>query len=265
MNRDTLKSMLRAYRQGTMEEDVLLEALARLPFQEATSALLDTHRGIRQGFPEVVFGQNKPAEQIEDLIRVLSGGGTSNVLVTRLNDQKAACLKGRFGDVMEWDRDGGIALWRYHDIPISGEGTILVVSAGSSDLKVCREAVFTARAMGNSVQELLDVGVAGLHRLLAHLDPLRQASVVVVVAGMEGALASVVGGLVEVPVIAVPTSVGYGAAFQGLSALLTMLNSCSSAVSVVNIDNGFGAGYVASLINRQSRNREDSLLREDGP
>lgn len=250
MNRQLLAQVLAEFKEGLRTQDEVLEAIAREPFREVAGALVDTHRSLRTGFPEVVYGEGKDAELIVDIVRALSEEGHQNILVTRLDASKGGRLTQEWGERLEFDAVARCALLRNVPAENTGRGRILVVSAGSSDAPVAREAVFTARAMGNEVDELVDVGVAGLHRLLSHLDRLRSAQVVVVVAGMEGALASVVGGLVAVPVVAVPTSVGYGASYGGVAALFSMINSCAAGVSVVNIDNGFGAGYVASLINR---------------
>jgi len=212
-------------------------------------ANVDHHRSRRKGFPEVIFGQNKSTEQVvriaEEIIR-----HESTVLATRLSIDALDALSSRFPDGDRNDTARTFVVGMPEPDRESTHGTILVVSAGTSDMKVAEEAVVTVRAMKNAVQSLYDVGVAGIHRLLARRETIMSASCIIVVAGMEGALASVVGGLVNVPVIACPTSVGYGASFNGLAALLTMLNSCASGVTVVNIDNGFGAGYAASLINR---------------
>lgn len=229
------------------------EALVKIkvaPFEDLGYAKVDLQRGIRQGVPEVIYGAGKTAEQIADIARSLRNAGQTCVLVTRLDAQKAALVQERLGEP---------EAFTYYDTPRigmvgeapqpDGNGTIVVAAAGTSDLPVAEEAALVAEALGNKVQRLYDVGVAGLHRLLAHAEDIAAAQVIIAVAGMEGALASVVGGMASCPVIAVPTSVGYGASFGGVAALLAMLNSCASGVSVVNIDNGFGAGYQASLIN----------------
>jgi len=221
--------------------------LRRLPFEEIENAMIDHHRTIRQGFPEVIYGESKRVSQIVAIMEKMKEAG-SNILVTRLDEKKAATLKDYFPK-SRYDAVARTLVLKTHSVDVTGLGTILVVCAGTSDIPVAREAVVTAELMGNRVETLYDVGISGLHRLLSKKEILFSANVLVVVAGMEGALPSVVGGLVSRPVIAVPTSVGYGIGLQGLSALLAMLNSCAAGVTVVNIDNGFGAGYAASLIN----------------
>ncbi len=243
--------LLEKVRQGSMSPEQGLERLKHLPFEDLGFARVDHHRTLRQGFPEVIFAPGKKPEQIVAIVKSLLRQ-KSNILVTRSDIAtykrvRRITAKARFHASAQ-------AITVVHDTKIYGEGTIYVVCAGTSDIPVAEEAALTARLMGNKVQTTYDVGVAGIHRLLNIRESLTQASVVVVVAGMEGALASVVGGLLSVPVIAVPTSIGYGSSFGGLSSLLAMLNSCASNVVVVNIDNGFGAGYVASLINRKRKN-----------
>jgi len=225
-----------------------LEELAHLPFVDTPHARVDTHRALRMGLPEVVFGPGKTVEQIVGIVRVLLGEGQT-VLATRVEtDVAEAVLREIPGG--EYDPAARLLWYGPREVPVVGKGTIAVVAAGTSDSPVSLEAAGVALRFGNRVETLFDVGVAGLHRLLASSEVLRASRVLIVVAGMEGALPSVVGGLVDKPVIAVPTSVGYGASFQGISALLGMLTSCASNVAVVNIDNGFGAAYVATLINR---------------
>lgn len=246
MDKTEILDLLRRIQNGeTTPEDALLK-LKLLPFEDIGYAKIDYHRGIRQGVPEVIYGQNKSPEQIAGIVRTMEEGGMNNILITRMSPEAAATLRMQ-------------TTFEYHPIPKVGivgrtekhlVGSVVIASGGTSDMAVCEEAALTAEVLGNKVTRLYDVGVAGLHRLLSHLDTLMQARVVIAVAGMEGALASVVGGLVDCPVIAVPTSVGYGASFGGFSALLSMLNSCASGVSVVNIDNGFGAGYLSSMINK---------------
>lgn len=243
-----LRELLGKVREGTIEIDEALEKLRTLPFEDIGFASIDHHRHLRRGFPEVIYGRRKKVEQIITIIGKMVERG-ENVLVTRLTDGKAKIIQKRFPK-SQYYPNGRILTLVTRPIEREGKGTILVVSAGTADIPVAEEAVITAQFMGNEVQTLFDVGVSGLHRLLENKDILMQASVIVVVAGMEGALPSIVGGLVNKPVIAVPTSAGYGASFGGISALLGMLNSCASGVTVVNIDNGFGAGYAASLINR---------------
>ncbi len=250
MDRQDLRKLLAAVQKGDQTLDEALETLARLPFRVLPDATLDTHRSVRTGYPEVVFGLGKTGDQIARISASLYEAG-NNVLITKLDEPRATLLLEQFpADVVDWSPDAGCALVKHHPVVQLGRGSVGVVAAGTSDLPVAREAVFTARALGNEVQEFYDVGVAGVHRLLHHHQALRECAVLVVVAGMEGALPSVVGGLVMAPLIAVPTSVGYGAAFGGIAALLGMLNCCSPGVTVVNIDNGFGAAYAASLINR---------------
>ena len=224
-----------------------MDRLRHLPFEDLGFAKVDHHRRLRAGMPEVIFGQGKTPAQVAGIFARLAKHG-GNVLATRADVKQFAAVKKKLRRVTYHDKAKAITL--VQDEAVYGKGTIAVVSAGTSDIPVAEEAVVTAQIMGNAVERLYDVGVAGIHRLLAHRPVLTKARVVIVCAGMEGALPSVVGGLVGVPVIAVPTSIGYGAAFQGMAALLGMMNSCASNVSVVNIDNGFGAGYVASLINR---------------
>jgi hypothetical protein len=242
-----LRQLLEELAAGQITVEAALQRLETLPFEELGFACLDHHRALRCGFPEVIFGQGKTAEQVETVFTRLAATG-GNVLATRVSPEAARRVLDRFPGATYHDLARALTL-RQTPSPDS-PGLITIVCAGSSDLPVAEEARVTAEIMDQPTRTLYDVGVAGLHRLLARSRDLREANVVVVVAGMEGALPSVVGGLVRAPVIAVPTSVGYGASFQGLSALLTMLNSCAAGVSVVNIDNGFGAGYQAALINR---------------
>jgi len=248
MNRDQVRELLERVRAGDVETDDALESLAHMPFVDVPGARVDTHRALRAGLPEVIYAPGKTAEQIVEIVNTLRSAG-QDVLVTRVEDAVAARVGGvRSGG--EYDPQSRLLWFGAAEPALVGKGTIAVVCAGTSDLPVASEAVGVARHFGNKVELIADVGVAGLHRLLASSQALRGARVLIVVAGMEGALPSVVGGLVDKPVIAVPTSVGYGAAFGGMAALLGMLNSCASNVTVVNIDNGFGAAYVATLINR---------------
>ena len=245
---DAVRDLLRRFRAGDVSEENALEELARLPFRDLPGARLDTHRALRQGLPEVVLGTGKSAAQIREIVRAMRESG-ENVLVTRVEDRVAADVLRALPDLEH--RPEARLLWLgQQPIEPRGKGPIAVVTAGTSDAPVAEEAAIVAELFGNKVERLFDVGVAGLHRLLASLDVLRSARVLVVVAGMEGALPSVVGGLVGRPVIAVPTSVGYGSAFGGVTALLGMLNSCAPNVAAVNIDNGFGAAFLATLINR---------------
>jgi hypothetical protein len=248
MNRDQVRELLERVRAGDVETDDALESLAHMPFVDVPGARVDTHRALRAGLPEVVYAPGKTAEQIVVIVNTLRSAG-QDVLVTRVEDAVAARVSGvQSGGA--YDPQSRLRWFGAAEPALVGKGTIAVVCAGTSDLPVASEAAGVARHFGSKVELIADVGVAGLHRLLASSEALRAARVLIVVAGMEGALPSVVGGLVDKPVIAVPTSVGYGAAFGGVAALLGMLNSCASNVTVVNIDNGFGAAYVATLINR---------------
>lgn len=251
MNTD-IKNLLEGVRDGKLSVDDALLKLKMSPFEDIGYAKIDNHRAIRQGYPEVIYGAGKSSTQIEGIVKKMLETGQERILITRLSEEPSKVLS-------------GIPLFRYHpegrigivgDIPEpTGIGNIVVATGGTSDVPVAEEAALTAECFGNSVVRLYDVGVAGIHRLLFHMDEIMNASVIIAIAGMEGALATVVGGLADCPVIAVPTSVGYGASFGGLSALLSMLNSCASGVSVVNIDNGFGAGYLAGMINHMEVKR----------
>jgi len=249
MDPETLRQLLQAVASGTVTPDTALDSLRDLPFENLGFAHVDHHRALRTGHPEVIFCQGKTSAQIVTIAERLADH-QSQVLATRIEPDAASALVSRFPQA-EYDEVARTVLIAGATAPTE-KGLVTIVSAGTSDLPVAREAEITARAMGARVNSIFDVGVAGIHRLLAYREQLHTAKVIVVVAGMEGALASVVGGLVDVPVIAVPTSIGYGASFNGLAPLLTMLNSCASGVTVVNIDNGFGAGYSAALINNQS-------------
>jgi NCAIR mutase (PurE)-related protein len=242
-----LLALLEGVRAGSVAPEDAARKLRAAPFEDLGFAKVDHGRALRQGAAEVVYGEGKTAEQVCAIVRKLREGGAKTVLATRLSPEKAAALAAAAPDA-SYDPTSRLAVAGPVPEP-DGRGTICVCAAGTSDLPVAEEAARTAEALGNRVERLYDVGVAGLERLLSRLDTILAARVVVVVAGMEGALASVVGGLVDVPVVAAPTSVGYGAAFEGLAALLAMLNSCAAGVSVVNIDNGFGAGFLASRIN----------------
>jgi NCAIR mutase (PurE)-related protein len=242
-----LKALLEQVRTGEVTPDAALDQMKSLPFEDLGFAKVDHHRALRTGVPEVIFGPGKSPEHFVEIFDRLAGREHS-VLATRVSEEQVAAVVARFPAV-EHNRLARTLVLRRESEKL-GKGTIGIISAGTSDIPVAEEAAVTADVMGNDITRLFDVGVAGLHRLLSHSEELRRARVLVVCAGMEGALPSVVGGLVGVPVIAVPTSVGYGAAFGGIAALLGMINSCASNVSVVNIDNGFGAAYVASLINR---------------
>lgn len=267
MRRDQVLRLLEAVAAGSLEPDTALERMAWAPVevlgdgvdadeQEISYARVDHHRATRQGFPEVVFSQGKEPGQIAEICATLAARGTG-FLATRADERVQAALSKRFPEATVHTRARIVHLAPQEPPPRIGTGPVLVVSAGTSDLPVAEEAAVTAMAFGNSVERLYDVGVAGIHRLLRETDTLARAAVVIVVAGMEGALPSVVGGLVRGPVIAVPTSVGYGAAFGGVAALLGMLNSCAAGLTVVNIDNGFGAACAATRINQLSTGRPD--------
>lgn len=247
MTKDQLNQILSLVAGGKMDVDEAQKKLAHLSFENIDFAHIDHHRSDRKGFPEVIFGEGKTSDQIISILEVMVQK-ENIVLVTRLDREKAGRITTRFKSA-EYFEDARL-LWIKKKAPkITGTGKILVVSAGTSDIPVAREAALTAQAMGNEVQTIFDVGVAGIHRLFAHREEILNAAVIIVVAGMEGALPSVVAGMVKAPVIAVPTSIGYGTSFGGMTALLGMLNSCSSNIAVVNIDNGFGAGFMASSIN----------------
>jgi pyridinium-3,5-biscarboxylic acid mononucleotide synthase len=255
MNQTELLKILEFVQAGELAPGRAVERLKHLPFEDLGFAKVDHHRALRQGFAEVVFGKGKTPQQVAEIVRAMVRRKDSrqNILVTRADKKIFTAVKRASGKVARnakfHELSGVVTIERSPEI--TGKGTILVVSAGTSDIPVAEEALLTARMMGNRVETLYDVGVAGIHRLLEHRESkLAQARVIICVAGMEGALPSVVGGLVAAPVIAVPTSVGYGASFGGVAALLGMLNSCASNVTVVNIDNGFGAACVASCINR---------------
>jgi NCAIR mutase (PurE)-related protein len=247
MNEAQLRALMEQVREGSLDIDAALSRLRHMPFEDLGFAKVDHHRALRQGMPEVIFGTGKTPEQVVAIAaRLLENA--PNILVTRADPATAECVKKQIPGAEYFPASRAIRVWG--DRTLRGKGKIAVVCAGTSDIPVAEEAQVTAEVMGNEVDAIYDVGVAGIHRLMQSRERLTEARAIVVCAGMEGALPSVVGGLVACPVIAVPTSVGYGASFQGLAALLGMLNSCASNVSVVNIDNGFGAGYVASLINR---------------
>ncbi len=247
MDQQQLRTLLEEVQRGAVDVAAALERLRHMPFEDLGFAKVDHHRALRHGMPEVILAKGKTPEQVVEIAaRLLEG--SKNVLATRADAATAALFKERFAAAEHFPLSGALRVWG--DRTIHGKGTIAVVCAGTSDIPVAEEAQVTAEVMGSHTDAIFDVGVAGIHRLMNARERLLQARVVVVCAGMEGALPSVVGGLVSCPVIAVPTSVGYGASFHGLAALLGMLNSCASNVTVVNIDNGFGAGYVASLINR---------------
>ncbi|HUJ40869.1 MAG TPA: nickel pincer cofactor biosynthesis protein LarB [Candidatus Acidoferrales bacterium] len=250
MDETAVREFLRSVRSGRISEQSALARLRNLPFEDLGFAKVDHHRSLRQGFAEVVFGRGKTPQQVAEIVRAMLArrGSRHNILVTRADRPIHAAVRRLSRAAIFHPLSGAIVIQR--DRTVRGRGTILVVSAGTSDIPVAEEALVAARALGNRAEAVYDVGVAGLHRLLGHRDQLTSARVIICVAGMEGALPSVVAGLVSAPVIAVPTSIGYGASFGGVAALLAMLNSCASNVSVVNIDNGFGAACVASCINR---------------
>lgn len=241
-----IRRTLEGVKSGAISIDDALSIFKQKPFEELGYAKVDLHRKVRQGVSEVIYGAGKTADHIVGIANSLIEGGQDRLLITRLDPEKADKVASRIP--IEYDATARLAT--FGDMPVpDGIGTILVATGGTSDIPVAEEAVLTAQILGNEVTRAYDMGVAGLHRTLSHMDDIMSASVIVVIAGMEGALASIVAGLADCPVIAVPTSVGYGASFGGVSALLSMLNSCASGVSVVNIDNGFGAGYTAHLIN----------------
>ena len=249
-----IKRILEEVRDGSMSPDDALLKIKAEPFEDIGYAKVDLHRKLRQGAAEVIYGAGKTPEQISGILEVMNRNGQKTVLITRLSAESAA----KVSESVELDYHPDARVGITGELPEpDGIGKIVVCTGGTSDIPVAEEAALTAQVLGNEVVRLYDVGVAGLHRTLAHLDDIMGASVIIAIAGMEGALASVIGGLADCPVIAVPTSVGYGASFGGLSALLSMLNSCASGVSVVNIDNGFGAGYLASMINHMEAKKED--------
>lgn len=253
MEQKDLYDLLTQVAQGKCSVDDALTEIKKAPFRELGFAKIDTHRAVRQGVGEVIYGAGKTSEQISGIVREMLKNGQRRILITRLSEASAA----EVGKTVDLSYDKMSRTGIVGEIPQpDGIGKILIATGGTSDMPVAEEAALTAEFLGNEVVRLYDVGVAGIHRLMSHLDEIMSASVIIAVAGMEGALASVIGGLADCPVIAVPTSVGYGASFGGISALLSMLNSCASGVSVVNIDNGFGAAYQASMINRPIRRKK---------
>lgn len=248
MESDAIEKILESVAAGKTTPAEALLSLKKEPFTDLGYAKVDHHRALRQNATEVIYGEGKTPDQICGIAESLQQGGAKTVLITRMKPEAVSLMTNHFADEFTYFDIPRVGLLGHRPEP-TGNGTIVVAAAGTSDMYAAEEAALTAEALGNQVQRLYDVGVAGLHRLLAHLDDIMQAQVIITVAGMEGALASVVGGMASCPVIAVPTSVGYGASFGGLSALLSMLNSCASGTSVVNIDNGFGAGFQAHLIN----------------
>ncbi len=247
MNSEQIKKLLQQVRRGSLSVDDAVEKLRDLPYEDLGYAKIDHHRSLRQGFPEVIFGRGKKPEQVEGVVRRMLPR-RHNILITRGDEELFRRIRQLAPKAEFHPLSGAIAIRL--DRSIRGKGKVLVISAGTTDIPVAEEALVTLETMGNHAQALYDVGVAGIHRLIGESHLLREARIIICVAGMEGALPSVVAGLVGVPVIAVPTSVGYGASFHGLAALLGMLNSCASNIAVVNIDNGFGAGYLASVMNR---------------
>src|ERR1051326_964653 len=247
MTEDQIRKVLEQHKSGDLSSEEALDRLRALPFEDLGFANIDHHRTIRQGFPEVIFGMGKTVDQVARIVEAMHKQN-HNILITRTTASHFERVKEIAPEAAFNEAARAIVIQKHTEI--LGKGTVLVVSAGTSDMAAAEEAVVTLKVMGNPVDTLYDVGVAGLHRLLDRRERLTKARAVIVVAGMEGALPSVVGGLVSVPVIAVPTSIGYGASFNGVAALLGMLNSCASNVTVVNIDNGYGAAIVASLINR---------------
>lgn len=247
-----IKTILEAVQSGTLSVEEAALKLKIAPFEDLGYAKVDHHRALRKGVAEVIYGASKTPEQIVGIADAMKKSGQGTILITRLSQEAAARVKEAY--LMDYYPDAKIGIIGELPKP-DGIGTVVVATGGTSDIPVAEEAALTAEVLGNRVVRLYDVGVAGLHRLLGHLDEIMSASVIIAIAGMEGALASVIGGLADCPVIAVPTSVGYGASFGGVSALLSMLNSCASGVSVVNIDNGFGAAYQASMINHMEAKR----------
>ena len=247
MEKDDLKKLLEDVKDDKISIDDALFELKKLPFEDLGFAKIDNHRALRVGYPEVIYCEGKSIDHIKKIVAKMDQGD-SNILATRASCEVYAAIKEVCDDAVYYELPR-IVLIKKRELKKTN-GKILVVSAGTADIPISEEAVITAEVLGNTVDRLYDVGVAGIHRLLANVDKLYKARVIITVAGMEGALASVVGGLVDKPVIAVPTSIGYGANFKGVSALLTMLNSCASGIGVMNIDNGFGAGYLASMINK---------------
>ena len=247
MTKKEMERILTAVRSGAMGVGHALEQMQEMPYKDLEYAKVDYHRELRNGFPEVIYSPGKSLEQIQGIVADMLARTKGNILASRADEQVYAAIRELTEDAVYY-KDARSVVVKRQEYPVSEE-YIAVVTAGTSDIPVAEEAALTAEALGNQVERLYDVGVAGLHRLVAHMDTIMSARVIIAIAGMEGALASVIGGLADCPVIAVPTSIGYGASFHGVSALLSMLNSCASGVSVVNIDNGFGAGYLASMIN----------------
>lgn len=248
MTESETRALLQAVAEGSSSVEDAVMKLKMAPYDDIDIARLDTHRGLRQGIGEVIYGAGKTPEQIDRIAHALWKDGQRTILITRMTQEAADALTKDIPFTYYSDAHAGVV---GSMIEPDCEGTVLVITGGTSDIPVAEEAAITAETLGNKVERVFDVGVAGIHRLLSNTDSIMAANVIIAIAGMEGALASVVGGLADCPVIAVPTSVGYGTAFGGVTALLSMLNSCASGVSVVNIDNGFGAGYLASMINHK--------------
>ena len=248
MDKNLLLKLLESVARGRVSAEDGADKLQHMAYEDITYAHIDHHRSLRKGFPEVIFGEGKTADQIAGIMEKMMDQ-ENIILVTRTNPQKADIILSRFPKAV-YHADARMVVMELNSVPVQGRGLILIITAGTSDIPVAREAYLTARAMGNAVDTIFDVGVSGIHRLFNHKTLIDEAAVLIVVAGMEGALPSVVAGMVDRPVIAVPTSVGYGVNLGGLTALFAMLNSCSSNVAVVNIDNGFGAGYMAAMINK---------------
>ena len=250
MREQDILALLRQYKAGGISEESVLERMRQIPFEDMGFAEVDHHREMRQGFAEVIYAEGKTKEQVAAIMESLYAHGKGNIMATRASAEKYEFVRAKIPEVQYHEAARILYVERDGSQRRDLDRSILVVTAGTSDIPVAEEARLTAWLWGNQVKTCYDCGVAGIHRLFAHMEEIRSANVIIVIAGMEGALASVVGGLTDKPVIAVPTSVGYGASFHGLSALLSMLNSCASGVSVVNIDNGFGAGVLASKINK---------------
>ena len=248
MDKNLLLKLLESVARGRVSDEDGADKLQHMAYEDITYAHIDHHRSLRKGFPEVIFGEGKTADQIAGIMEKMMDQ-ENIILVTRTNPQKADIILSRFPKAV-YHADARMVVMELNSVPVQGRGLILIISAGTSDIPVARAAYLTARAMGNAVDTIFDVGVSGIHRLFNHKTLIDEAAVLIVVAGMEGALPSVVAGMIDRPVIAVPTSVGYGVNLGGLTALFAMLNSCSSNVAVVNIDNGFGAGYMAAMINK---------------
>ncbi|MGD8298721.1 MAG: nickel pincer cofactor biosynthesis protein LarB [Desulfobacterales bacterium] len=248
MDKERLVKLLESIAEGRVSAEAGADQLRHIAYENIDYAHIDHHRSLRKGFPEVIFGEGKTADQIVGILEKMTDQ-ENIILVTRTDSQKADTVLSRFPQA-EYHADARMIVLEFDPVPVQGRGLILILSAGTSDIPVAREAYLTAKAMGNKVESVFDVGVSGIHRLFNYKSLIDRAAVLIVVAGMEGALPSVVAGMVDRPVIAVPTSIGYGVNLGGLTALFAMLNSCSSNVAVVNIDNGFGAGYMAAMINR---------------